>query len=316
MRCDSRPNCEHWVRRLPKPVGVFACTDIYGQQVLTAARENDCAVPEEVAVLGVDNDAVFCDLATPSLSSVATDLEKVGYLAAQYLDQMMAGNTPPPRTLVEPMRVIGRRSTDTIAVEDPDMAAALRFIREHAAKGIRVTDVAAAAAVSSPDLGTVLSGTHRPLAQRRNPARKHPGRTAAAPRHRSVIGDYRPDDGVQSSRIPERFLSPADRPAAEPISPGLPFACKSRGAIMRKLCGCHIASATQHRSLPRGLSAGLPALVPHPGTPSLPDPPSYDRCRPDGTTAQSGGWPGWGSIGPCCRNCVRRHGSCATIRSP
>ena len=137
-----------WVRRLPKPVGVFACTDIYGQQVLTAARENGCAVPEEVAVLGVDNDAVFCDLATPSLSSVATDLEKAGSLAAQYLDQMMEGIAPPPRTLVEPMRVIGRRSTDTFAVADPDMAAALRFIREHAAKGIRVPDVAAAAAVS------------------------------------------------------------------------------------------------------------------------------------------------------------------------
>lgn len=137
-----------WARRLPKPVAVFACTDIYAQQVLTAAQDADCAVPEEVAVLGVDNDGVFCDLATPSLSSVATDLEKAGYLAAQYLDRMMDGIAPPPCTLVPPTGVTVRRSTDTLAVDDPDIAAALRFIAEKAAEGIRVIDVAEAAALS------------------------------------------------------------------------------------------------------------------------------------------------------------------------
>jgi LacI family transcriptional regulator len=130
-----------WIRQLRKPVGVFVCTDIYGHQVLTACRETGCAVPEAVAVLGVDDDAVFCDLATPPLSSVATDLDKAGYLAAQFLDQMMDGSSAPVRTLVKPLRVICRRSTDTLAVEDPDVAAALRFIREHAAKGIGVADI-------------------------------------------------------------------------------------------------------------------------------------------------------------------------------
>jgi LacI family transcriptional regulator len=138
-----------WVRQLPKPVGVFACTDIYAQQVLTACRETACAVPEEVAVLGVDDDAVFCDLATPPLSSVATDLEGAGYLAASYLDRMMASGSPPPRrTLVRPRGVICRRSTDTLAVEDPDLAFAVRFIREHAAQGIRVEDVVRETALS------------------------------------------------------------------------------------------------------------------------------------------------------------------------
>jgi LacI family transcriptional regulator len=138
-----------WVRHLPKPVGVFACTDIYGQQVLTACQESGTAVPEEVAVLGVDDDEVFCELATPSLSSIATDLDKAGYVAAQCLDELMAGSdNVPARTLVEPTGVICRRSTDTLAVEDSDVAAALRFIRENAAKGIRVPDVVRAVVLS------------------------------------------------------------------------------------------------------------------------------------------------------------------------
>jgi LacI family transcriptional regulator len=138
-----------WVRQLSTPVGVFACYDFCGQLVLTACQETGRAVPDQIAVLGVDDDAVFCDLATPPLSSVATDLEGAGYLAARCLAQMMDGRgKPPPRTLVRPLRVIGRRSTDTLAVDDPDVADALRFIREHAVKGIRVEDVVRAVPLS------------------------------------------------------------------------------------------------------------------------------------------------------------------------
>jgi LacI family transcriptional regulator len=138
-----------WVRELPKPVAIFACNDVCGKQVLNACLEAGVAVPEDVAVLGVDDDAVFCDLAVPPLSSIALDTERIGYLAAQWLEQMMDGaEAPPPRTQVAPLRVVCRRSTDSIAVDDPDVAAALRFIREHAAEEIGVTEVVAAAALS------------------------------------------------------------------------------------------------------------------------------------------------------------------------
>jgi LacI family transcriptional regulator len=142
-----------WIRRLPRAVGILACNDICALQVLSACHETGRAVPEELAVLGVDDDAVFCDLAVPPLSSIALDTEKIGYLAAQWLEQMMDGTgTPPSRTLVAPLCVICRRSTDSIAVEDPDVAAALRFIREHAAERIRVHDVVGAVALSRRSL--------------------------------------------------------------------------------------------------------------------------------------------------------------------
>jgi len=151
LRCTA--NMRDWLRALPKPVGIFACMDACGYQVLNACHEIGCAVPEEVAVLGVDDDAVFCDLASPPLSSVAGHTERIGYLAAQWLDHMMAGTgQPPSRVLVGPTRVIGRRSTDTFAVDDPEVALALRFIRENAAKGIRVHDVVRGVALSRRSL--------------------------------------------------------------------------------------------------------------------------------------------------------------------
>jgi LacI family transcriptional regulator len=142
-----------WLRALPKPVGVFTCFDACGQQVLDACQEIGYGVPEEVAVLGVDDDAVFCDLANPPLSSIAGHIERIGYLAAQWLDHMMAGTGRPPSPLrVCPTKVIGRRSTDTFAVDDPEVAAALRFIRENAVKGIRVHDVVRGVALSRRSL--------------------------------------------------------------------------------------------------------------------------------------------------------------------
>jgi LacI family transcriptional regulator len=138
-----------WVRQLPKPVGIFACNDVCGKQVLNACLEAGVAVPEDVAVLGVDDDAVFCDLAAPPLSSIALDTERIGYLAAQWLERMMDGSgMPPARTKVPPLRVVCRRSTDSIAVDDPDVAAALRFIREHAAEKIGVKEIAGPAGLS------------------------------------------------------------------------------------------------------------------------------------------------------------------------
>ena len=132
-----------WLESLPKPCGVFCACDVYGVQVTNACRSRGIAVPTQVAVLGVDNDPVICSVSFPPLSSVDLNSKKVGYEAAALLDRMMAGKQPPKRTIfVEPEHVITRESTDIIAVDDADVAQAIRLIREHACRGLRVKDVA------------------------------------------------------------------------------------------------------------------------------------------------------------------------------
>ncbi len=131
-----------WLLQLPRPVGVMACNDVRGQHVLDACSRVDLAVPEEVAVIGVDNDELLCELCDPPLSSVIPNAERVGYEAAELLDQLMDGQKPERGLrLVEPLGIATRQSTDVYAIDDPDVAAAVRFIREHACEGISVDDV-------------------------------------------------------------------------------------------------------------------------------------------------------------------------------
>jgi len=131
-----------WLATLPKPVGVIACNDIRGQQVLNAAREHQIPVPEDVAVIGVDNDEVLCELSDPPLTSVEPDTQRIGYEAAALLDRMMRGQAPPAaKVFVEPGNVVTRQSTDVLAVADREVASAVRFIRQHATAEISVEDV-------------------------------------------------------------------------------------------------------------------------------------------------------------------------------
>jgi LacI family transcriptional regulator len=145
----GRGSLASWVRALPKPAGVFACYDIMAQRLLDACREAKVAVPEQVAVVGVDNDALICDLASPPLSSVIPNTRRTGFLAASLLDRMMAGRRVPARAhLIAPLGVETRQSTDVLAIDDRPVAAALRFIREHAFEGITVRDVLRAVPLS------------------------------------------------------------------------------------------------------------------------------------------------------------------------
>jgi LacI family transcriptional regulator len=131
-----------WVRRLPRPIGIMACYDIKGQQLLDVCRDLNIAVPEEVAVIGVDNDHLICELCMPPLSSLIPNTHRTGYLAAELLDQLMAGKeVAQAMHLIPPLGIVTRRSTDTLAIEDRDVAVALRFIREYAGGGIKVGDV-------------------------------------------------------------------------------------------------------------------------------------------------------------------------------
>ena len=131
-----------WVAALPKPVGILACTDQLGFWLLDACRRVGSAVPEEVAVVGVENDETLCQLATPRLSSVAFDGVRVGYESAALLDRLMRGEPPPQEPLVVPPRgIVVRQSSDIVAIDDAAVAAALRFIREHACHGVSVAEV-------------------------------------------------------------------------------------------------------------------------------------------------------------------------------
>lgn len=144
----ERPHLIAWLRALAKPAGVMTCNDVCGRQVIEACTLAGLAVPDDVAVVGVDEDRLLCDLSNPPLSSVALDAEQAGYQAAELLDRLMSGAVrEPAKILVEPLWVVARRSTDVIAVEDPEAAIALRFIRDHARRPIGVADVVRAAAI-------------------------------------------------------------------------------------------------------------------------------------------------------------------------
>jgi LacI family transcriptional regulator len=138
-----------WVRRLPRPVGVMACYDIKAQQLLDVCRELGVAVPEEVAVVGVDNDPLLCSLATPPLSSVIPNTHRTGYEAAALLDRLMSGDRVAPSAhLIPPLGIETRQSTDVLAIADREIAAAVRFIREHACDGATIADLLRAVPLS------------------------------------------------------------------------------------------------------------------------------------------------------------------------
>ena len=139
---QDQQHLETWLYALEKPVGVMACSDMRGVHVLDGCRSVGSRVPDEVAVIGVDNDALLCTLCDPPLSSVIPNAPHIGYEAAALLDALMAGVRPTfQERSVPPLGVATRTSTDVLAVEDTAFSFALRFIREHACHGIDVDDV-------------------------------------------------------------------------------------------------------------------------------------------------------------------------------
>ncbi|MBN2579394.1 MAG: XylR family transcriptional regulator [Pirellulales bacterium] len=142
-----------WLKSLPKPVGLMAATDNRGHQVLNVCSEYGIVVPDEIAMIGVDNDEMLCELCDPPLSSVALNPWKVGYEAAALLDKMMRGAAPPSqRTLIPPLGIVVRRSTDVVTIPDADLAAALRLIRQRACQGMEIEDIVQTVKISRSTL--------------------------------------------------------------------------------------------------------------------------------------------------------------------
>ena len=139
----------------------MTCHDDRGHQTLDACRRAGLRVPDDVAVIGVDNDTHLCNMCTPPLSSIDVNPSHIGYEAAALLTRLMRGASNPagPVLLGPPRGIVPRQSTDVLAIDDRDVAAALRFVREHAVDGIHVSDVVANARQSPSTLERRIKAT-------------------------------------------------------------------------------------------------------------------------------------------------------------
>lgn len=150
---DDENALANWIRELPDPVGILGVTDRVALAISRACRIAGKRIPEQVALLGVDNEAESCRLADPPLSSIDHGTRRVGYEAARLLDQWMTtGLRPPGSVLIQPIGVVSRPSTDLLAIDDPDLVAAIRLIRSHATDPLKVEDVLKHVAVSRRSL--------------------------------------------------------------------------------------------------------------------------------------------------------------------
>ena len=131
-----------WLEKLPKPIGIMACNDDRGQHVLEACKSADIKVPEDVAVIGVDNDSLICDLCEPPLSSIALNTVEAGFRAAELLNNLMNGEPMHGQEiLVSPTHIVKRQSTDILAIDDKNVVLSLKYIRENAKEKLPVNDI-------------------------------------------------------------------------------------------------------------------------------------------------------------------------------
>jgi len=141
----ERKEMIRWLKKLPKPIAIFAANDARARQVLDACLAADIRVPYEAALLSVDNDPLICETCIPSISSIRLDVEAAGYAAAELLDKCMfaaSGHAPEKTTVTyPPLEIVSRLSTQTIHVNDKLVIDALEFVRINAGLNIRVSDV-------------------------------------------------------------------------------------------------------------------------------------------------------------------------------
>ena len=182
----EEPALVRWLRELPKPVGLMVCNDEFALSISELCRIYELRVPEQIAIIGVDNDEVICELSNPPLSSIAISTQQAGYEAARLLDRLMQRKTtssllkkgtgselastnaaedrgrkvPVPlfqqaanRTVtVAASHVVRRQSTDMTAVDDLEVVKAMTFIQQNAHRIIQVNDVSKATSLSRRSL--------------------------------------------------------------------------------------------------------------------------------------------------------------------
>jgi LacI family transcriptional regulator len=146
------------LQALPKPVGILSCADFHGRNLLEACRTVGLRVPHDIAVIGVDNDELDCEIAIPSLTSIAQSPRRIGHEAARLLDRAIRPDrfgsrsravVVPARTVIPPLGVVPRRSTDTFAAVDPAISRVIVALRDRVDAGLSLDDLAAIAELST-----------------------------------------------------------------------------------------------------------------------------------------------------------------------
>lgn len=131
-----------WLRELPKPIGMMTCADDCSQHIIEACKINKIKIPEEISIIGVDNDDLVCLFSNPTLSSIALNFERAGYEAAGMLCQMMKGQkTTKQDIMVSADRVVERQSTNILTIDNQEIVKALHFMQDNAKFPIQVSDV-------------------------------------------------------------------------------------------------------------------------------------------------------------------------------
>lgn len=143
------PSILRWLRELPKPVGLLCTNDVSGADVLDICRHAEIHVPEEICVLGVDNDELLTRISHPPLSSITLHTEKIGFEAARLLDAMMSGAPAPAEPiLLPPIGVVSRQSTNLLSIADDDVLTVIRHIRDNVHRNLSVDDLLRVAPVN------------------------------------------------------------------------------------------------------------------------------------------------------------------------
>lgn len=131
-----------WLKTLPYPVALMACDDNQGNKISEICKFCGIKIPEEISVLGVDNDVTICNLSDPPLSSVNLNIEKGGYEAAQLIEQLLQNNNAPYEdVIIHPTSIVNRQSTDIYSTEDEYILVVLKYIHQNIAKKMNVNDI-------------------------------------------------------------------------------------------------------------------------------------------------------------------------------
>src|SRR4051812_37060302 len=139
---ERQRRVNRWLQSLPRPVAIFVVDAHHARLLAEICHFAGVRIPDDVAILAGDTDDLLCEVSTPPLSSVSVACERLGHDAAAMLDRMMAGEDPPMQpVLIAPHGVVSRQSTDVLAIDDPAVVRALRYIRTHAHHGIVVEDI-------------------------------------------------------------------------------------------------------------------------------------------------------------------------------
>ena len=146
-----------WLRGMPKPVAILTWSNVQGRAIIDACRQEGLLVPEDVAVLSGDDDPVLCESCFPQLSAIGVASEQIGEQAAELLQRLIERRPlPPTPILIPPVGIITRQSTDTLAVDNPDLVRAIGYIREHATRAIHVEDVLRVVPISRRSLERIF----------------------------------------------------------------------------------------------------------------------------------------------------------------